>query len=599
MIRFLSKFLYILKGKEKQLIFLMFLFLFTAFMDTLGIGLIGPFIALANNPSVIQKISWLNSLYNFLSLSSYNQFIVIIGLLILSIFYIKTFLNFQVQKYIFRFSYQQKGELSLRLLRSYLRAPYVFHLKSNSALLIQNVINESQGFCNGIMLPLLSSFSYSALIIFLSILLILTSVSASSFVLVILAIPLFLYHHSKKKLSKWGKEASESQTEMIRTIQHSLGGLKETKIIGCEPFFESQLEISNQKLTQVFTSSNVHKLLPRLIIEAALISFLVSLTCFFLLMNTNTQNLMSVLSIFAVASIRFIPSVSQLTNSVSSLRTHNFTLNKLYADLQEIEKSEYGESGGYGSHLCSIKEPKSNGYDYAVMPFNNEIVLKKITYSYPEIDAPALQNIDLTIKKGQSIGIIGKSGAGKTTLVDVVLGLLTPQKGDIVVDGLSIYNNLRSWQNLVGYIPQSIFLMDDTIEKNIAFGVQENLIDSKRLSQAIQAAQLLELVQELPQGIKTRVGERGVRLSGGQRQRIGIARALYHEREILVLDEATSALDNETENLVNESIKSLSGSKTLIVIAHRLTTIEHCNQIYLMEKGQVLRSGNYQEVVLG
>lgn len=194
--------------------------------------------------------------------------------------------------------------------------------------------------------------------------------------------------------------------------------------------------------------------------------------------------------------------------------------------------------------------------------------------------------------------MIGQSGAGKTTLVDVILGLLTPQQGDIKVDGISIYGNLRSWQNLIGYIPQSIFLIDDTIEKNIAFGVPENEIDQQRLDKAIQAAQLSEVIENLPNGLKTRVGERGVMLSGGQRQRVGIARALYHEREILVLDEATSALDNETEQLVTEAIKSLSGVKTTIIIAHRLTTVEHCDRIYMLEKGRIVKSGSYQEVVL-
>ena len=200
---------------------------------------------------------------------------------------------------------------------------------------------------------------------------------------------------------------------------------------------------------------------------------------------------------------------------------------------------------------------------------------------------------------GQSIALIGKSGAGKTSLVDVFLGLLIPQSGDIQVDGHSVYQDLTAWQRSIGYIPQSIFLMDDTIRRNIAFGVTDHLVDEKRLSYALELAQLSELVKELPEGLQTSVGERGVRLSGGQRQRIGIARALYHEREILVLDEATSALDNETEAMVSEAIRALSGTKTMIIIAHRLTTVEHCNRIYEMEKGRIVRVGSYQEIVLG
>ena len=211
----------------------------------------------------------------------------------------------------------------------------------------------------------------------------------------------------------------------------------------------------------------------------------------------------------------------------------------------------------------------------------------------------ALNNVNFEIKEGDFTVLLGLNGAGKTTLVDVILGLLYPEGGEIMVDNVSIYKDIRSWQNLIGYIPQSIFLMDDTVEKNIAFGVPDHLIDGEKLNNAIKSAQLEELVEQLPNGIKTSVGERGVRLSGGQRQRIGIARALYHEREILVLDEATSALDNETEGLLNEAIKSLAGKKTLIIITHRLSTIEHCDNVYLLEKGRVSKSGSYQEVVMG
>jgi ATP-binding cassette, subfamily B, bacterial PglK len=231
------------------------------------------------------------------------------------------------------------------------------------------------------------------------------------------------------------------------------------------------------------------------------------------------------------------------------------------------------------------------------MQFRESIVLDQVNYAYPSTSEVVLKNLSLSIQKGQAIALIGRSGAGKTTLVDIILGLLTPTQGDIQVDGESIYNDLRAWQNSIGYIPQSIFLMDDTLARNIAFGVPDRLIDYGRLDQAIQAAQLTELVADLPEGMETVLGERGVRLSGGQRQRVGIARALYHEREILVLDEATAALDNETEKLVNDAIKSLSGTKTLIIIAHRLTTIEHCDRVYLLEKGRVVKSGSYAEVV--
>jgi len=232
------------------------------------------------------------------------------------------------------------------------------------------------------------------------------------------------------------------------------------------------------------------------------------------------------------------------------------------------------------------------------MAFTESVELKQITYSYPNTTKESIKDISFKIGKGESIGLIGKSGAGKTTLVDVILGLLEPTSGDLLLDGVSIYDNFRAWRNLIGYIPQSIFLMDDTVEKNIAFGVPDDLIDRQKVAKVIKMAQLTDLIDNLPDGLRTFVGERGVRLSGGQRQRIGIARALYHDSEILVLDEATAALDNETERLVSESIQHLSGIKTLIIIAHRLSTVEHCDQIYVLEGGRLARSGSYQEIVL-
>lgn len=596
--RYLSKFLYIIGKQKNRLILLVFLFLLTSLLDTVGIGLIGPFIALASTPGSIHKNFWLYWVYAQSGLNSESLFIALFGLAITVIFYAKSFLSFRVQKYVFKFSYNQKGELCEKLLRAYLAAPYTFHLSRNTALLIQNIINETNHFCNGIMLPLLNSAAYAIVALFLSLLLIKTDLTATLFILGILLIPFLLYQKFKNQLVQWGKEASKAQVEMIRTINHSLGGLKETRIIGCEPYFEHQISEHVQQFEAALSSSQTFKLLPRILIEAFLITFLVGFTSIFILSNHSVQNLTAVLGVFALASIRLIPAISQLTNAISSLRHHSHSLNKLYFDLKEIEELKLSKEPKLSHHSNPVGLSSYENYGKQVMPFGNQIVLDGVTYSYPNTPEPALKDMCLTLKKGESIALIGKSGAGKTTLVDVILGLLEPQRGDIKVDGVSIYNELRSWQNLIGYIPQSIFLMDDTVESNIAFGVPDHLIDPERLEKAIRDAQLTELIEELPQGVKTVIGERGVRLSGGQRQRMGIARVLYHEREILVLDEATSALDNETEKLVNEAIKSLSGTKTLIIIAHRLTTVEHCDCVYLLEKGCVVKSGSYREVVL-
>jgi ABC-type bacteriocin/lantibiotic exporter with double-glycine peptidase domain len=286
-----------------------------------------------------------------------------------------------------------------------------------------------------------------------------------------------------------------------------------------------------------------------------------------------------------------LPAVSNILSSINGIRYCIFSLDQLYFDLKELE--------GANEQSSNLAHSKYSNNEQKRLSFKDHISLKNVVYQYPNADKKSLDSISLAIKKGQSIGLIGRSGAGKTTLVDVILGLLVPQFGDIIVDnGISIYADLRSWQNMIGYVPQSIFLIDDTLTRNIAFGVPNELIDNERLLKAIQAAQLEELIKDLPQGLETKVGERGVLLSGGQRQRVGIARVLYHEREILVFDEATAALDNETEALVTDAIKSLSGIKTMIIIAHRLSTIEHCDCIYMLSKGQIVKAGSYQEVVL-
>ncbi len=587
--QYLLKFIYILEGKYKSLVLMVLLFLFVSCLEVLGTGLIGPFISLATNPNSIVQNSFLNSIYQQLSLNSPSQFLLLLGGLVIAIFYLKSFLSFNSQRLIFEFGFRQQGELSARLMHRYLAAPYTFHLSRNSASLIQNVLNETERFSNGVMMPLLTSISNAIVTFALIVLLVNTNAMAMIIIGGILVLSYGLLESSKNKIARWGKEGSDARTEMIRLINHGMGGLKETRIIGCEPYFEGKME---EQINQYSVSGSLalsFTNLPRYVIEAFLITFLIIFTFVFISTNQgNAQNLSSVLGIFALASIRLLPAVGNLLSSINGIRYNAYSLDKIYLDLKELED------------VNTRKNPKfiaSEGLSGSLLPFKEKIVLANVSYCYPHAEQKSLEQVSLVIRKGESIGLIGKSGAGKTTLVDVILGLLIPQNGDIILDGTSIYPDLRAWQNLIGYVPQSIFLIDDTLERNIAFGVPDQLIDRQRLDKAIVAAQLEELVEQLPHGIDTMVGERGVLLSGGQRQRVGIARALYHEREILVFDEATAALDNETEGLVTEAIKSLSGIKTMIIIAHRFSTIEHCDQIYRLERGKVVEAGSYQEVV--
>lgn len=593
MTKYLAKVLYILGEKKKKLFILLSAFLFVSALEAFGIGMVGPFIALASNPELVSQNTWLRLAYESSNLDQ-SQFITLAGLLVIVVFCVKSFINWRVQTRIFVFSYQRQGELTTRLLQAYLSAPYEFYLSRNSAQVIQSVVNETKTFSNEVLIPILGLSSNLIVILSLAVLLCLTNLLAVVVILGIILPLFFLFNAFKEKISFWGKELTVSNQEIICQINHGLGGIKETRVIGCESYFEEKVGEQARRYAQASGSFYAFRLLPRIVIETLLVTILIGFTSIFLLINNNIEGLTAVLGVFALVSIRLIPATNGVMSLISTLRGSSFALNRLYADLKELEIEETQIAPSSGSEPAFSDRSRSR----SALSFIQNISLDTISYSYPHASKPALHRLSLNIEKGQSIALIGKSGAGKTTLVDIILGLLIPQQGDIKVDGRSIYGDLRSWQNLVGYIPQSIFLLDDTIERNIAFGVPDELIDQQRLDKAIQAAQLTEVVHNLPNGVKTNIGERGVLLSGGQRQRVGIARALYHEREILVLDEATSALDNETESLVTEAIRALSGTKTMIIIAHRLTTVEHCDRIYEMSMGQVVKSGNYQEVVL-
>ena len=588
--KFLSKFFYVTKGKHKAFLAISCLFVVSSVFEMLGVGLMGPFAAMVTDSGFIKNTSWLNAIYEKFSFDSPQQFILFFGIFTIIAFYLKATLGFVSQKAIAEFSHSLKGNLSSKLMKSYLSAPYTLHLTKNSADLVQSVVTFTDRFCIGLVLSLLTAISNGVVIIALVSLLVSTNAAASIGIAVVLLVSLAVLNPLKEKLARWGKAGFDASAEMIRVLNHGLGGLKETRIIGCEPYFEAQMAEAANKYSRNMGLADSYANLPRYVVEAVIISFLIIFAFLFVTFNQgNTQNITSIFGIFAIASIRLLPATGNTISCISVIRYNIHSLDSLYAELREAERFE--------SEKKDLSLPQS-GNQQQKLEFQKQISVENLVYKYPNAETNALNDINLTIEKGHSIGLIGKSGSGKTTLVDVLMGLLSPKSGDISVDGVSVYDKLRAWQNLIGYVPQSIFLIDDTLERNIAFGVPDNQIDRQRLEKAVAAAQLTEVIARLPMGLNTTVGERGVLLSGGQRQRVGIARALYHEKEILVFDEATAALDNETENLITDATKALSGSKTIIIIAHRLSTIEHCDRIYRLEQGSVTQSGNYQTVVL-
>ena len=595
---FISKFLFIIGDRKKKLFYLLLLFLLISVIDAIGIGLIYPFIKLATEPSLIDKNTITVFLINQLNLSPSYYLIPILGVAIAVIFIVQSISYLYAQKYISDFTYEQKRVLTLDLMKAYLYAPYTFHLKKNTATITNTIITEVSIFCGSFLTAFLRGITNFIILLVLLLLL----AKTNSFFLLLVAITIFpttliTSYISTSKVKKIGAKISKINDEIIRLINHSLGGLKDTKITGSEDFFLTTINQQAKESSKLSAAFEITVAIPPVVIKNSLIIFVVLFVSWASLGSSDKMtSIGGIMAVFGIASIRLIPAVNSLVQAIAQVRNFSYVVDRLYFDLKEIEQQQQEIDDSLAT--SNIKNLASESSNQSVMPFSHKLSLQNIIYQYPEVSTKAISDISFDIYKGQSIGLIGKSGSGKTTLVDIILGLLYPKSGDIQVDDTSIYQNLRAWQNLIGYIPQSIFLTDETIEKNIAFGVPDHLIDRTRLEKAIQSAQLEELMKQLPQGLKTEVGERGVRLSGGQRQRVGIARALYHEREILVLDEATSALDNETEQLVNESIKSLSGTKTMIIIAHRLSTVEHCDRLYLLGQGKILKAGTYQEVVV-
>ncbi|MGF1603305.1 MAG: ABC transporter ATP-binding protein [Thermosynechococcaceae cyanobacterium] len=597
MLQFISKFFYVLPSNKSKLVLLVIILLFNSLLEALGIGLIGPFIKVASTPDIIHSIAPLEYVYNALNIQSSSQFIPILGMIVAIVFCFRSFSYLLARTYIYHFCYKQYELLISKLLKAYLEIPYTFHLKCNTASIVKNIVVEVSGFTQNCLLASLMAMSNA--IIAIALLILLANTSPLLLILILGSlIPMLLFLKVfRGKFAEWGKEKSQSNQEMIRILNHSLGSIKETRIIGCEDYFYTQIQRQGERYSRSSTFFQSSQVVPKILIESMLVIFVIAyISLYQVITQQGIGDLTAVLGVFAVTALRLIPATSQFAQAMGSIQNSSYTLDLLYKDLKAI-----GQEGTV-SLLPSNYDEKSLTNKYKLhtqnrSSFINEINLVNIQYSYPGTSDIAIDDISLKIEKGQSVAFIGKSGSGKTTLVDIILGLLSPTQGDIQVDGKSIYSDLRGWQNMVGYIPQSIFLIDDTIEKNIAFGVPDYLIDPERMSAAVKAAQLEELVRQLPEGIKTGVGERGVRLSGGQRQRIGIARALYHEREILILDEATSALDSETESQISESISSLAGKKTLIIIAHRLSTIQHCDHIYRLDQGMISQSGNFTEVV--
>jgi ABC-type multidrug transport system fused ATPase/permease subunit len=452
----------------------------------------------------------------------------------------------------------------------YLRQPYTFHLQRNSAELVRNVTGEV-GIFTSVLNSALLLFSEILVLLGIAVLLLLVEPLGALIVVVVLGVAAWGFHRiTRERISRWGVERQLHDGLRIQHLQQGLGGAKDVKLLGRESDFLTQFRTHNTKSARVWKLQSTLQNFPRLMFELLAVTGLAILVLTMLSQGRGMASIIPTLGLFAAAAFRLMPSANRVLGAIQALRYSLPVVNTLDEEMKLI------------SHDPLLKK------DEEVNSFKSEIHLKNVTYNYPGAASSALDDVTLTVLKGESVGLIGSSGSGKSTLVDVILGLLTPNSGQVEVDGHDIQQNLRRWQDQIGYVPQTIYLTDDTLRRNVAFGLATEQIDDIAVNRAIKAAQLEEFVAALPEGLNTIVGERGVRLSGGQRQRIGVARALYHDPNVLVLDEATSALDGATEFGVMEAIKALQGSKTILIVAHRLSTIEHCDRLYKFEAGKLV-----------
>ncbi len=569
----------LLDRKQKtKMVGLVFLMIVGAILETCSIAFVIPVLTIIMQPDALEKNDIIRGIYDFLHMKNMTEFtiLMLIGLIILFILK-NAFLYFQnVVQY--HFVYTNQFRTSERVMITYMKRPYEYFLNADTAV-VQRSITSDVNNMFALILGLLQLFSEIIIFVFVISVTLLLEPAMTAVLAVLLILTIFLIKKILKPvMEKAGQENRDYYAGLFKWIQQSVTGIKEIKIGNREEYFIDEYVKCGQGYVNAVQKYSIYTNTPRLLIETVCIAGMLGYMIVMILRGNDIQNMVPLLGAFGFAALRLMPSANRINNHLANISYFKPFLmdvsDNLRTDIADEKVAK--DSIIRADHKLEIK---------------SSVQMKEITYAYPNTDVFIFDHADLEIPIGSAVGIVGTSGAGKSTVVDILLGLLQLKDGQILADGVDVLKpeNYRRWLANVGYIPQSIFMLDDTIRKNVAFGVPEDKIDDNRLWEVLKEAQLDEFVKGLPQGLETGIGERGIRLSGGQRQRIGIARALYDNPEVLILDEATSALDNDTEAAIMESINRLHGKKTLIIIAHRLNTIEKCEMIYRVEDGKAVR----------
>lgn len=557
--------LYIFDRKQKiALIGLTVVMVINALLEMLGISAILPFVNAVLQPELLWDKWYIEPLINIMHIKSNNQLIIIISVIIIIVYIIKNIILIYMSNLQYKFSYYGVRDMGNRFMKFYLLQEYAFFFKYNSAELIRDVSSDIEMFYATV-LAFLQFTSEIIVCLALTFLLFATDFLITMGVAVALGLmALFFMGHYKNILIDLGNQRRWYTYKRMQSMQEGFGGIKEIKIANCENYFMKRFKDANGKNAEANRRNLFLNAIPKPIMEILCISSLMIVICVKISLGIESKEFISVLSVFAVAAFRLLPSVNKLSGYIGNIMHNGVVIDEIYHKIINME--EQGER---------YKAP--DAFEFSL---DNKISIENVSFRYPETEHNILEKVQFKILKNQSVAFIGPSGAGKTTLADIILGLLKPSEGHVLVDGRDIFDDLNGWRGILAYIPQNIYMLDDTIRNNISFGMDEQLWADERIWEALEEAQLKEFVLELPRGLDTMIGEAGIRLSGGQRQRIGIARALFRKPKILILDEATSALDNDTEAAVMESIERLQGKLTMIIIAHRLTTIKNCDVVY-------------------
>ena len=571
-------------NQRKRFYILQFLVIVMSVVEILGVASIIPFMALVGDMSQLEQNSFFAEIYRESGATSESQFVFYIGLCVLGLLFISMVISIFTTWGLSMFANKIGTEIADRLYTYYLRQGWLFHASGSSAQLTKKIATETMRVTGAVLVPLMQMNSKGVLSLLMSLSIFFYDPKVALIGLSIFAISyFFLFKGVRNRLNKNGIAISEVNEERFRLMNEGFGGIKDLLLMGRDNDFINRFNKSGKTLAYSQGTNAALAQAPRYFVELLAFGSMIVLILYLIAShNGNLGMILPILSVYAIGIIKLLPAFQQIYSSIAIIKANIPAFESIQQDLYD----------------SLHKESKSQKFEQNYLNPKDSISLENITFTYPNKEEPALDKLDMLIPSNSVIGIVGPSGSGKSTLIDILLCLIEPQKGHLKIDDEIInHQNRRSWQNTIGFVAQTIFLSEGTIAENVAFGIPENEIDLDQVQKVLKLAHLSDFISTLDKGIHTKVGERGVQLSGGQRQRIGIARALYHNAEVLVFDEATSSLDGITEKMIMEAIHNFSGKKSIVLIAHRLKTIKKCDKIFFINKGKVVDQGTYQELI--